>query len=521
MMKRILAFTMSFLLIASMMSSSYAVTHHWSTSLKNSLIENKVLNTSDTLRVGDTVSYNQFSKLLNRFGLGEKISLKESDIDITRIGALKLVMDQLGYTYLANQIKELDVPFSDIKDDKGYVRLGLDLGMISLSYNGLFRPFDTLVSEECIALLYHLYRINHLNLSSLMSYYAISSYSQIGYTNALDTIAYGWSRLELDSESNIIRLNTTATNRNTFRVPSGYSEPITRAVNANVERLLMVSVEDSFVDSKPLTEAIISKNVYMQQAVNAIISTMKNTQDSLKFTGVLIDFESLKGTENANDLSLFASTLKSQLADLGLSLAIAVHPVRKEGMSYYDGYNYRRLGQIADKVILMAHDYYPKRLTQEEMASGITITPLTPIQDIYYALKGILDPVTGVQDHSKIVFQLSMDAAQWKLRDGKIINERPYSPTSSAILSRINQNVTPQFSNELKSTFLIFQDPIDETRNVIWYEDERSVDAKINLALSMGVSNFSVWRLGTIPSAEDNNAYLNVWENILEYQNTP
>ena len=509
---------MSFVLITTMMSSSFAVTAHWSTSLKKSLIEDDILTTQDALNIGERVSYNQFSNLLNRYGFGEKIALKDIDSSISRIAALKLVIEQLGYTYLANQIKELDVPFADVKEDTGYVRLGIDLGIISQSYNGQFRPSDTLVSEECIAMLYHLHRINHLKISSLMSYYAISSYSQITYTNTLDTVAYGWSRLEFDSETKAIRLNTTASNRNIYRIPSGYSEPITRAVNANVDRLLMVSVEDTFVDSKSLTALILSKNNYMQQAVNAIISTMKSTQDSLKFTGVLIDFESLKGSENADALSSFARILKSELLDLDLSLAVAVHPVRKDNLSYYDGYNYKRLGQIADKVILMAHDYYPKRLTQEEMASGITITPLTPIQDIYYALKGILDPVTGVQDHSKIVFQLSMDAVQWKLKDGKIINERPYNPTTSAILSRINQKVTPQFSNELKSTFLIFQDPVDETRNVIWYEDERSVDAKINLALAMGISDFSIWRLGTIPNVEDTSAYLNVWETLLEYR---
>jgi len=518
MMKKFMAIIISVTLIMSMVSSSFAVKTHWSENLKKVLIANDILNTRDTLHIGNTVTYNQFSDLLNRYDSGETIVQKDTDSTISRITALKMVIDKLGYTYLANQLKELEIPFYDVKEDIGYVRLGLDLGIISESSNGEFRPKDTLVSEESIAMLYHLYRIEHLKIASLMSYYALSSYSQINFTSELDTVAYGWARLEYDSELKYVKLNTTASNRNEYRIPSGYSEPITRAVNGKVERLLMVTVEDIFVDSKPLTEAILSRSDYMQQAINAIVNTMKNTDDTLKFTGVLIDFEGLKGTENADALTAFASTLKSKLLEYDLSLAIAVHPVRKEGQSYYNGYDYKRLGKIADKVILMAHDYYPKRLTQDEMASGITLTPLTPIQDIYYAIKGILDPVTGVQDHSKIVFQLSMDTAQWKLKDGKIINERPYSPTTTAILSRINKNVPPQFSNELKSAFIIFQDPIDETRNVIWYEDERSVDAKIDLALAMGISNFSVWRLGTIPDDEDANAYLDIWGSILDYR---
>ncbi|WP_157047580.1 hypothetical protein [Cellulosilyticum ruminicola] len=34
--------------------------------------------------------------------------------------------------------------------------------------------------------------------------------------------------------------------------------------------------------------------------------------------------------------------------------------------------------------------------------------------------------------------------------------------------------------------------------NVIWYEDERSVTAKVDLAKLLGISDISYWRLGNM-----------------------
>ncbi|MBS7526806.1 hypothetical protein KHM83_08965 [Fusibacter paucivorans] len=515
MIKKMIALLFSVMLLATSLPI-FADTAHWSDALREQLEKDDFILTSDTLNVGEDISKSDFVKILNRFDLDASEETIELSGEISRLEAVKHVIDHLGYSYLANQLNQTDVPFDDTYSDTGYLRLGLDFGIISENDTRTFRPNDALKTEEAIAILYHVDRLLALNITSLSSYYAISSYSQIGNIKDLDTVIFGWSRLEYNSDLNRILLNTSTRNNNEYRIPSGYEEPIERAKYGSTERLLMLTVIDDYIEANTVVESIIAHPGYRDQAIKAIVDEIVKDDSTMGFTGVLIDFEGLKGSDNATALTSFVRSLRSAL-DTKYSIAVAVHPIRKDGMTYYDGYDYRALGDIADKIILMAHDFYPKRLTQSDMISGITITPLTPIQDIYYAIKGIVDPVTGVRDHSKIVFQLSIDSVQWKLKDGKIINERPYRPSYSAILSRINQDVTPQYSSELKSAFIIFQDPIDETRNVVWYEDERSVAAKIEMALRMGISDFSVWRLGTIPDYIDYGAYLDIWDRIQSY----
>jgi spore germination protein YaaH len=516
MFKKIITLSLSVILVTSSLLATFADAH-WSDSLRTQLKTDGYVLTSDTLNVGENISKSDFVEILNRFDLGTAEDSTVLTGDITRIEALKHVVDQLGYSYLANQLNQSDVPFDDVYSDIGYLRLGLDFGIISENDARAFRPNDLLKTEEAIAMLYHVDRMMGLKISSLTSYYAISSYSQIANIKDLDTVIFGWSRLDYNSELNRIQLNTSSRNNNEYRIPSGYEEPVERAKYAGSDRLLMITVNDDYIEANTIVESIIDHPGYREQTIKAITDELAKDSNTIGFTGVLIDFEGLKGTENATALTSFVRLLRNTL-DSSYSIAVAVHPVRKDGITYYDGYDYRALGDIADKIILMAHDFYPKKLTQSEMASGITITPLTPIQDIYYAIKGILDPVTGVRDSSKVVFQLSIDSVQWKLKDGKIINEKPYRPSYSAILSRINQDVTPQYSSELKSAFIIFQDPLDETRNVVWYEDERSVAAKIEMALRMGISDISIWRLGNIPSYTDYGTYLDIWDRIQSYR---
>lgn len=497
--------------------------NHWAYSTIESLVEGGILKDSGTFGLGNSVSESQLvdwlvsvdDKVPNDF-IRNIPSEKSTTKQLTRLEALKLMITLMDFGVAADHMKLASVPFNDVSVDKGYVKMALDFGLISKNASGLFRPNDMLKKEEAAVLVNNLYIKQKDAFNHLLSYYAINSYSQAEYSSELTEIAYGWSRLELNADKSSIVLNTTSSNNNEYRIPTGFKVALDATEHNSLSKYLMVFVkEENIYDtdlkkSIPLSEYILKNDLLQKKAIAEIQKVL--SQQSY-FTGVLIDFENLRGDIAASNLNKFLDSLRETLKSGEYKIATAVHPARSNGLSHYDGYDFKHIGGVSDLVILMAHDYYAKRLTESEMSSGLTITPLTPINEVYYAIESILNPETGVDQSQKVLLQLSMDTAQWKVVDGKIINSSPYHPSYGALLSRIEEGAITEYSSRYHSPSVIFRNEIDNTRNIVWYENQRSIQAKIDLAKYFELGGISVWRMGTIPSYEGTT--LDIWHQIM------
>ncbi|HHY78702.1 MAG TPA: hypothetical protein GX498_09425 [Clostridiales bacterium] len=447
---------------------------------------------------------------------------------ITREEMAVMLVRALGYKSLAEQLNNLDSPFDDVSENIGYITMAKDFGIITGVGNNMFKPKDTAKREEAAAMMTRMYEKLNSPIKELHGFYAIKSAPQADMIKELDSVGFGWSRIEYDAETGSIVLNTTRKNNNEFAIPEGFEAPLSMAVENNVRTSLMVfGSNETIISTKdgsrvPLLQYILTNPEASKQAVEAITSQVNAAfggDDSLTFQGVVIDFENIRGEELKKAFTEFLAKLKEELDKTDKHLYVAVHPARKPGQAYYDGYDFRSIGEIADKVILMAHDYYAKRLTDAEMEMGYTLTPVSPIDEVYYALKAIKDESTGVKDRSKIWIQFSFDSAQWKLREGKVINRNPYSPGYDAIQRRLLMDeVEISYSERLQNPYASFYDSTDDTLNVIWYEDSRSIQAKIDLAKMFGIHGISLWRLGNIPDFYENEnkeIYMDVWRHIL------
>lgn len=465
------------------------------------------------------------------------IILKTSDSfrgnePITREDMAVMIVRALGYDGLAAQLAYLGSPFEDVSENTGYITIAKDFGIISGTGNNQFKPRDTAKREEAALMMINMHERLNAPLEELHAFYAIRSANQADLLQHLDSVSFGWSRLEYDSESEQVVLNTTGSNNNEYAIPSGFSQPLDSARENNVSTQLMVFAKnDTVFDSDTasgvsLVEYVITTPDIRRQVIDSIVSQINATTAeniTVSFDGVVIDFENMKGEALRQSFNVFLEELKRELDRSGKLLYVAVHPARRPGQAYYDGYDYKTIGELADKVILMAHDYYAKELTDTDMQNGYTVTPLSPIDEIYYALKYITDADTGVQDLSKLWVQFSFDSVQWKLKDGKVINRYPYNPGYEAIRQRLlTEGVAIDYSQRSQNPYASYYDSADETDNVLWYEDSRSVQAKISLAKMFGVRGISLWRLGNIPAYEESGTkeiYLDVWQQILRNRN--
>ena len=158
------------------------------------------------------------------------------------------------------------------------------------------------------------------------------------------------------------------------------------------------------------------------------------------------------------------------------------------------------------------------KATDTEMKTDTRLR-LTPLEDVYYALKAITDEENGVENQEKILLQISFDSVQWNIQNGEVINQEPFRPGYEQIYQRLLTDVEIKYSAVNRNPYIEYINETDQTLNIIWYEDSRSVQDKINLAKMFGVNGISLWRLGNIPDYEDLNAkslYLDVWQKILK-----
>ena len=460
------------------------------------------------------------------------------DDDITREEMAVMIVRSLGYDGFAKHLDSLGKPFRDVENYAGYITIAKDLGIVTgkeLQGKYLFEPKSTAKREEAVVMLMRLYSKLNRPLDELHAFYAIRSYNQKDFISGLTSVSFGWSSLDYDSDSDRIFLNTERFNNNNFYIPDAFTEPVELARQKGVSTQLTVfaSQEKKVYDKDSkrevgMIEYALAKPERRRKIIDDIVAQLKHTGkdgDIVSFDGVVIDFECMKGDALKGLFNVFLDELKESLE--GKKLYVAVHPVRKAGQAYYDGYDYRSIGRIADKVILMAHDYNAVALTAAEMSGGYNDTPLSPLDEVYYALKSITDKDTGVEDSGKIWLQISFDAVQWKMAEGKVINQIAFRPDYEQIFKRLTdqestENLSMRHHKDLRYSWLTFHNKEDNTDNIIWYEDSRSVLATVQLAKLFGVGGISLWRLGNIPAFQDvgpSRLYLDVWQELLKLKN--
>lgn len=418
------------------------------------------------------------------------------DEAITRREMAVMLVRALGYDHLAQNAYPL--PFSDVSADRGYIAVAYDLGIINGSAPASFSPDSSATREQAAAMLVRVYDKLHSSTEWTHAFYAISSYSQIQLAKSFDAVSLGWSRMTWTADGGA-SLNTTAQGGNEFRVPEGYASAIQELQSAGVRLHLSV-----YMDTASGLTDLLSRPEGRAQAVEAIMAEVGRPYDGLDanpYQGVTIDFEGLRAPQRES-FTQFLTALDAALEARNLTLYVAVMPATADGV-YYDGYDCRAIGELADKVILMAHDYHAKDLSGFLRSTYYQNTALTPISSVYYSLRTALDPDKGVQDPDKLVLAISCASIAWETDEqGLLISETPLYPAAETIRTRMLGGADRGWSETYHNPYLRYATP--EGQHVfLWYENGRSVGEKVSLARMFGVKNVSVWRLGLIPSYQD------------------
>ena len=443
------------------------------------------------------------------------------------------VVNYIDYRMLSEYLNLVgsDAPYDSNKDlnSDGIVDAA-DLESLGLEINSLelhgFYPKE-------------IFKTNNFNQKHLLKYF-----------NDLSFAFYDVTYNDLSIENYGIGINSTIFNENNIEA-------------LEIAKQNQIPIRFNVFSNMGVLKNILPFEERRQQLIYMIMGIMN--QEILKDTGLywdgmVIDFEELRNTNSAmnpvtgiRETTLYDGKLMSELYTLflqELKQAISSAGAGKDlyvavpYSSYYDGYNYREIGNIADKVIVMAHDYEPKHNIKKSdvmlyLNNPTLVNSIAPVSKIDSAIQALTNQETGIQDPKKIILQISFGTAQWKFaniekpEDWQTISGETVGNYSTPSYSQIYQRMIsetdqgdPNYIKPLESPYMTYYNSVDKSYNFILYEDSRSVAEKIKKAQEAGFGGISIWSLGRIPSYQnpaDNNGtkelYFDVWTQILQSVN--
>jgi len=353
--------------------------------------------------------------------------------------------------------------------------------------------------------------------SSLTAFYAIASFDQIHMIDALDVVSMGWSRFDIiDGEA---VFNLSVQNDNEYSIPLGYALPMERARANNVPVYLMVAGNMAHHGGMTTAAYIVRDPTMRESALNDLVDAAENgvispvSGQRIFFDGITMDFEEMRGAETREAYSQFIIDLRTRLPE-GFGLLICVHPAVGRGMPFFDAFDFRVLGEHSDGLIVMAHDYYAKSLSEEELLLGevATRTPPSPIADVYYAIYAATHSETGT-DPANVWLAMSFTGVQWQMRDGVVQNRIPLRPTNDAIERRLpHATVTHGASGNPRAVWTY-----NDLENVMFFEDAVSTMQRQRLADMFGLAGLSLWRLGNVPDGSAD-VDMDAWDRLLAHR---
>ncbi len=402
---------------------------------------------------------------------------------LTREEAAVLIVEALGYTSLVSEYEDV-TNFSDVTSHKGEINLVKTLGLMNGTSQTTFNPKGLVSTQSAQAIINRIQAKLEAPLKWEHACYAISSSSQMERIKNYDAISFGWAQLVYENGN--FQVDTTSGD---FKVPASFETAVDMAQDNGVETYLMV-----YYDNKGnVVNKLFNNPTKRQQLIKDLVGLCNGiTKDgqTRNFDGLTIDFEQFYNKAIKAGYVTFLKELKTALKAQGKKLNVAVQPT-----TYFKGYDYKGIGEVADHVILMAHDYGTKTLTVEEQDAGITNTPITPINQVY----DTLEEAVSVIAKDKVALQMSYGSLQWQVKDNKVINRSAFTPSMTQITNRLNTSGTKAYFDEIsQNTYATYQ--VDGITNIIWYEDQRSIEAKIDLAKLLGITSVSYWRLGNMPN---------------------
>jgi spore germination protein len=246
----------------------------------------------------------------------------------------------------------------------------------------------------------------------------------------------------------------------------------------NAPLLVITNFRNGNFDTN-LAHTILTSISIQQTLINNVIALMR----SKGYYGLNIDFERIL-PEDKELYNSFLRRVVAALHPLNYPVVTDLAPKISETQTgpWYTAHDYRAHGEIVDFVVLMTYEWG---------WSGGPPMAVAPINQV----KAVLDYAVTVIPRNKILMGMPLYGYDWPL---PYVPNGPFAPRVSpqqAITIAANRGAVIRFDQQAQSPFFNYYDDRG-TQHVVWFEDARSVQAKLRLASQYGLRGVSYWVLG-------------------------
>lgn len=245
----------------------------------------------------------------------------------------------------------------------------------------------------------------------------------------------------------------------------------------NVAPIMVVTNIGGSGFSSDIAHAILTTEPAQTNLINNIISTLQDKN----YYGVDIDFEYIYPYDKDSYIQ-FLSRLNVELKKYGYKLSVAVAPKYRANQPgiLYEAHDYRRIGEIADKVIIMTYEW------------GYMYGPPMAISP-YDQVRAVLEYAITEIDSNKILMGMPNYAYDWTL---------PYSPNNPATTMSntrandlaIEKGATIHFDNTAKAPYFNYTDDMGN-RHIVWFDNAMSNFYRLELVRDLNLAGISYWTM--------------------------
>ena len=261
-------------------------------------------------------------------------------------------------------------------------------------------------------------------------------------------------------------------------VPAAEDNVIAKAIDAKVKPALVVTnigANGNF-DSN-LAHRILNNPI----AVDNLIDNLLKAMYTKRYAGLDVDFEYVL-PQDREVLNSFLAKCAQKMHGNGFFISCAIPAKEAENTTNVltGAYDYAAIGSIVDYVTLMTYDWgYP---TGRAMA-------VAPIRNV----ENTIQFATTQMPPSKILMGIPNYGYDWPVPASTSSPGRSISNTAAVALAR-KHNQAISFDEKSQTPFFGYYDESGKRREV-WFEDARSVKAKLELGAKYNLAGFSYWTI--------------------------